>query len=131
VRSSDDFGLVAELLAAADLRNSDFEPVINEAKEGDLVFADPPYTVSHNNNGFQRYNERLFSWEDQRRLASALARAKLRGAMIVATNADHEPVKELYRAKGFTLTTVGRASLIASDSGSRNHFREVIIRGNC
>jgi DNA adenine methylase len=39
---------------------SDFEPLVDEAEAGDLVFADPPYIVGHNNNGFVKYNEKLF-----------------------------------------------------------------------
>lgn len=62
ILDTDDFTAAARLLAAADLRTSDFEPVIDEASEGDFVFADPPYTVSHNNNGFVKYSEKLFSW---------------------------------------------------------------------
>src|SRR5437763_464936 len=45
VLGTDDFEAVARLLAQADLRASDFEPVIDESTTGDFVFADPPYTV--------------------------------------------------------------------------------------
>lgn len=41
-------------LAAADLRVSDFEPLMNQAGPGDVVYCDPTYTVTHNNNGFIR-----------------------------------------------------------------------------
>ena len=53
----------------------------------------PPYTVQHNNNNFIKYNERLFSWDDQLRLKDALVRAKRRGAKIVLTNALHPTVQ--------------------------------------
>lgn len=131
LRATDDFEGAARLLAGADLRTSDFERVINEAAAGDLVFADPPYTVSHNNNGFKRYNEKLFSWADQTRLASALTSASQRGAMVVATNADHESVKQLYEGNEFTVRTVKRTSSVSGSPASRNQFKEVMIRANC
>jgi DNA adenine methylase len=131
LRPTDDFEGIAKLLAAADLRVSDFEAVIDEAGVGDFVFVDPPYTVNHNNNGFMRYNEKLFSWADQGRLAAALTRAHLRGAMVVATNADHESVKQLYWGNGFTLRAVKRASSMSCTAASRKQFQEVIIRANC
>jgi DNA adenine methylase len=131
LRPTDNFEGVAKLLSSSDLRVSDFEAVIDGAGAGDLVFADPPYTVNHNNNGFMRYNEKLFSWADQKRLAAALTRAHRRGAMVVATNADHESVKKLYWGNGFRLRAVERASFMSCNAASRRHFKEVIIRANC
>ena len=77
LRDTDDFAAAARLLMTAELRVSDFEPLIEEAREEDLVFVDPPYTVQHNNNGFVKYNESLFRWSDQERLALTLNRAKV------------------------------------------------------
>ncbi|MFY7808041.1 MAG: DNA adenine methylase, partial [Fimbriimonadaceae bacterium] len=64
-------------LAKASLHCQDFESTIELAGPGDFVYADPPYTVAHNNNGFVKYNEIMFSYEDQRRLAKAAAAAVL------------------------------------------------------
>lgn len=128
VLPTDDFEAIANRLATAELLVSDFEPVIDEAGKGDFVFADPPYTVNHNNNGFIKYNEKLFSWEDQKRLAAALARARDRGVMIVATNADHHSVRRLYWRYGFSLNTVERFSSISCTIDSRKQFKEIIIK---
>lgn len=127
---NDDFEEISRLLANADLQVADFEDLINEAKEDDLVFADPPYTVRHNINGFIKYNENLFSWKDQIRLANALMRARDRGARIVSTNANHSSVRGLYRERGFYLKTVSRFSSISADSINRNQFGELIVLGD-
>jgi len=79
--------------------------MIDGASAGDLIFADPPYTVRHNNNSFIKYNEKLFSWNDQVRLSNCLKRAAQRGALIIATNAHHQSIIELYR-DGWVSTTV-------------------------
>lgn len=128
---TDDFAAASRLLKSADLRVSDFEPVIDAAEEGDFVFADPPYIVGHNNNGFVKYNEILFRWSDQTRLADALVRARERGVKVLATNADHAEVRELYSQRGFTFVTVQRYSSISSASASRKQFQELVIRANC
>jgi len=127
---SDDFKAIAKLLAGAQLRVGDFEALINEAAEGDLVFADPPYTVRHNLNGFIKYNEVLFSWADQERLARALKRAATRGVKIVATNANHNSVRSLYSDWEFTARAVSRFSQVSADGSSRRQFEELVITSN-
>lgn len=124
---TDRFDEVSKLLSVADIRLSDFEPLVDEAREGDFVFADPPYTVRHNLNGFVRYNETLFSWQDQERLAKALIRAKQRGATIVSTNANHSSIRRLYAGHGFRLLTTSRFSSISANSTYRNQFDELIV----
>jgi DNA adenine methylase len=127
ILGNESFKDIATLLEQADIRLADFEVLINEAKAGDFVFADPPYTVRHNLNGFVKYNEKLFSWHDQERLAAALIRARDRGVIIAATNADHPSVHDLYRNNQFSLITTSRFSSISASSSSRKKFNELII----
>jgi DNA adenine methylase len=131
VRDTDDFASIATLLRRAELRVADFETVIDEAIESDLVFADPPYITGHTDNGFVRYNETLFKWSDQQRLARSLARARDRGVKIVATNAAHSAVEGLYRRCGFGFTRVERPSCVSGEVPSRGTFTELVIRANC
>ncbi|WP_211339360.1 DNA adenine methylase [Nocardia mexicana] len=127
VRDTDNFPGVSELLAGAELRHGDFEPLVDEAQPGDLVFLDPPYTVRHNSNGFIKYNEQLFSWDDQERLAKAATRAAERGAHVIVTNANHDTVRKLYPTRAFRSRRVSRFSSISASSESRQHFEELII----
>lgn len=127
--ASDNWIGVSNLLSNAQVRCQDFEATIDEAEYGDLVFADPPYTVKHNLNGFIKYNESLFSWDDQIRLRDSLLRAKRRGAKIFVTNADHASVRELY-SEEFTLTSLKRASVLSGDPAFRGKFSELLITAN-
>lgn len=122
----DDFQQVSDLLQKTTLFNCDFEQLIDMAEEGDLVFVDPPYTVRHNHNAFIKYNEKLFSWDDQDRLAKALFNAKQRGAQILATNAHHQSVRDLY-INNFSTMSVKRNSSISSKVETRNKFNELVI----
>jgi DNA adenine methylase len=123
---TDDFERVHQLLSRARLIGSDFEQVIEMAKSGDLLFVDPPYTTLHSENGFVKYNEKLFSWSDQVRLRDCLTRARQRGVSIIATNADHVSIRKLY-CKGFSIQSLRRASVIASNSHYRQATRELLI----
>jgi len=127
---SDDFESMSRLLASAELVASDFEALIDNACSGDFVFCDPPYTVRHNYNCFRKYNEVLFSWADQERLAHALLRAAERGVKVLCTNANHDSVRLLYDTSLFERRVASRYSRISADNMSRGYYEELIIRAN-
>lgn len=126
IDESEDFESIAKLLSTAQISCCDFEDSIDKAAYGDLIFVDPPYTTAHNFNGFVKYNEDIFTWDDQKRLASSLRRARKRGASIISTNADHESVRSLYR-DDFSLESVSRNTVISGISNGRGKTSELLI----
>jgi len=104
-----------------------FADSLASAKNGDLVYCDPPYTVLHDNNGFLRYNENLFSWADQKRLAEMAEAAADRGACVVVSNARTGHVRALYR--GFQALTVSRTSCVSAHTDSRRKVSEFLFVG--
>lgn len=104
---------------------SDFEEALRGAQSGDLAFLDPPYVTRHNDNGFVDYNETLFSWNDQIRLASLAARLADKGVHVLVTNALHGEVVELY--SGFNVRRIERPSTLASDSTKRGRVEEAVF----
>lgn len=117
---------VANCLRSASIRDADFEEAINRAEAGDFIFADPPYTVMHNNNNFLKYNSNLFSWPDQVKLAAALKKAAARGATFMVSNADHRSVRVLYEDVGI-LHRANRSSVLAADPLRRRRTTELLI----
>ncbi len=107
------------------LRCGDFGANLREVEKGDLVFLDPPYVTRHNDNGFIDYNEQLFSWADQVRLARAARDLADRGAHVLVTNAFHGDVLDLY--EGFNLVTINRASTLASNATKRSRVSEALL----
>ncbi|WP_315806505.1 MULTISPECIES: Dam family site-specific DNA-(adenine-N6)-methyltransferase [unclassified Bradyrhizobium] len=123
---NDNFQLTSRRLKRARLNCCDFELAIDQAEEDDFVFVDPPYTVKHNYNGFLKYNQSIFSWNDQVRLARAIQRATKRGAKILVLNANHESVRELYSGIGVQ-RTLPRSSILAASSNFRTKTHELAI----
>ena len=123
---SDDFCRASILLKGASLIASDFASVISRARPGDLVFADPPYVTAHSQNGFLKYNEKLFSWDDQVRLMECLRNANKNGVQIVATNADTPSIRKLYE-KSFRIRAATRSSVIAASPARRGTSNELVI----
>ena len=86
----------AEVLKSVVLITSDFEPVIDEAASGDIVYCDPTYWNPSGRDSFERYNGQKFSWFDQERLYNAALRAWQRGALVIVSNACSEEIDKLY-----------------------------------
>ena len=123
----DDFQAISAVLQRARLYAQDFEKTILMAKKGDFVYSDPPYTVRHNNNNFVRYNEPIFNWKDQERLASTLTSAANNGAYVMLSNANSECIKELYSESMWSHIVLHRNSVLASDTKNRHETSELLI----
>jgi DNA adenine methylase len=121
-----DLSSCAQALSNAELNACDFAVTMQRAGAGDLVYVDPPYTVRHNVNGFLKYNQTLFSWDDQIRLRDEVVAAHQRGAKVVVSNAAHESVKALYEGVG-EIRSLERASVIAGKASARRKEQEIVV----
>lgn len=121
------FEKYAELLERAEFRVCDFYESITLARGGDLIFADPPYAFTKEENGFTLYNDTWFSWDDQIRLCEALSAAREREADIFAMNAYNKEIIEMYKEKGFHIISISRFSSIAGNPQKRQEQMEILI----
>lgn len=115
-----------EALSNATIKHGDFYDIIDNVFPGDLVFLDPPYTVSHNLNGFIKYNEKIFSLDDQIRLAKLIDEIKQKGAFYILTNAAHKTIEKIFD-KGDRKLILNRASLIGGLKSTRGQTSEFIF----
>lgn len=125
--STDNFESISKCLSKCEILCQDFERTIRMARKNDFIFVDPPYTVNHNLNGFIKYNEKIFSWNDQIRLRDVLLEATNRGVLITMTNADHQSIRELYKNHGI-IEKVSRSSVISGNPRYRNITTEIVIK---
>ena len=116
---------VSGALRGAVLRQGDFEQTLVTAACGDFVYLDPPYASLHARNGFRQYNQRLFGWHDQVRLASVAVELARSGCSVVVSNAHDEEILELYQ--GFLHRVVSRHSVLAANPRSRRTTTELVI----
>jgi DNA adenine methylase len=117
---------VSERLQKADIYAGDFAECLENVYSGDLVFLDPPYTVSHNYNGFVKYNQKLFSWKDQTRLSEVVDEIKRKGALYILTNAAHPSIDKLFD-KGDMRIVTSRKNAIGGRSASRGTATEYMF----
>ncbi|MDR1727053.1 MAG: Dam family site-specific DNA-(adenine-N6)-methyltransferase [Acidobacteriota bacterium] len=108
----------SELLKKAKIECLDYKTLLaNEAREGDLIFLDPPYLPTSEHSDFKRYTKEQFYEEDHVELAAEVQRLKHLGCHIVLTNSNHPLVHELYA--GNTLDVVQTKRYINCRGGSR------------
>jgi DNA adenine methylase len=116
---------VTEAIKGTKIMAADFESAVSTAKPGDFIYFDPPYTVAHGNNGFIKYNAKIFSWADQERLAETACRLKRKGCRLIISNAHHPSIYKLYRS--FQSHVIERHSIMAASSEYRRAVREVLF----
>jgi len=113
-------------LQGVELHGRSFEISLGDVGEGDLVFMDPPYTVAHNNNGFVKYNQHLFSFEDQKLLAKSIKEISDKGAMFILTNAAHSSIDDLFSPLGRKIK-VSRKNSIGGLKAGRGRVDEFVF----
>jgi len=120
-----DIVAAASALESATLRHAEFGDVLPDAGRGDVVYADPPYTTRGQDNGFVRYNEVLFKWDDQERLAREAKRAATRGALVVVSGLWHPDLLRLYQ--GWWALRISRSSRVSRSPAGRRLVREAVL----
>lgn len=117
----------SETLAGTDLFQGDFDEVRKSVSAGDFVFLDPPYTVSHNNNGFVKYNQKLFCHSDQLRLRDLVEHLERVGAWYVLTNAAHVSIAEIFDGVTGRRVELSRISRVGGKEAPRGRFSEYLF----
>ncbi|MBP1631501.1 MAG: adenine methylase Dam [Bacteroidetes bacterium] len=117
---------VSKHLKNSQIKHQDFKDSITDIKANDLVFLDPPYTVTHNSNGFIHYNKKLFSLKDQYNLSDTIKTIKEVGAYYILTNAAHQTIRDIFN-NGDRMYEIDRASLIGGKNAKRGNYAELIL----
>jgi DNA adenine methylase len=113
-------------LARVRLLVRDFDEVVGDAREGDLVYFDPPYVPLSDTSDFTAYVPGGFGPRDQERLASVVHALHERGVLVMLSNSDAPVVRDLYAR--YRIDVVSAARSINSRANRRGKIAEVIVR---
>jgi DNA adenine methylase len=119
IRYTRDFAPYREALAAWTFTHGDIESI--PLAPSDFVYADPPHDVP-----FTQYASGGFSWDDQVRVATRLAK---HGGPVVLVNQATPRIEELYRGFDYELQYLEAPRRI-SCTGDRTRAREVLATRN-
>jgi len=114
----------SRVLANTDIRNSDFEYILDEAKEGDLVYFDPPYEPMSSTAYFTDYSADGFGQGDQNRLLNVAQELDQKGVNILLSNSG--VMYEMYDDADFYVEVEGATRSINSDGENRDKVDEIV-----
>lgn len=116
----------SDALDGVEIFNEDFEYVVDEAEEGDLVYFDPPYEPVSTTSSFVEYHNSAFGQEEQQRLADKAVELHNKGVNVVMSNSP--PMEELYHGLDeFEIRGVGARRSINSNAEDRGEVKEIIV----
>ncbi len=87
----------AQKAQRATFEQGDFEKAFSQAKSGDVIYCDPPYSPINRTASFTAYAGNTFTDDDQARLVSCAETVKKQGIPTLISNHYVDFTKELYK----------------------------------
>jgi len=102
-----------------------YQLALEQAKENDFVYLDPPYQPVNATSSFTNYTHEGFSENDQKLLAKVFSVLTERGCKIVLSNSDTPLIHSLY--SGFNIEQIKVSRTISCIGEKRKGSTELII----
>lgn len=118
---------VHHYLQANEIRflNGDFADAVSQAKQGDLVYFDPPYDPVSDTASFTGYSLDGFGRPEQMRLKTVMDDLTTRGCHVILSNSSTAFICDLYR--DYNIVTVAATRAINRDADGRGRVDEVLV----
>ncbi len=113
--------------ANIELRHTDFEVAVADAKPGDFIYFDPPYDPASSTASFTGYDLNGFGKEEQRRLKQCIDDLRDRRCKVLLSNADTPFIRNLYQGYCETFVGVGATRAINSKADRRGKVDEILV----
>jgi len=118
---------VSIALQQINIHNTSYEIVLDTAKQGDLVYFDPPYVPVSDTSNFTSYQSSGFSIDDQYRLRDVCVELTRRNVYVILSNSDTEQVRDLFSPYAFEVGEVLANRAINCNGKQRGKMTELII----
>lgn len=127
--------MAAGALAAPNvsIRRAAFDRVLDDAREGDFVYFDPPYAPLSATANFRGYTGRSFSGRDQQRLQQVMIELARRHVQVVLSNSTAPEVTQLFernaeaQAAGLTAWRFPARRAVNSRADRRGAVQELVV----
>jgi DNA adenine methylase len=116
---------VSERLQGAVITHTDYRNALEEVKQGDLVYLDPPYIPLNLSSSFSKYAKDDFTIENQMELSSQISDLTERSAAVILSNSDTPETREIF-GPNLNLFQIDAARAISAKASSRGTVKEII-----
>ncbi len=116
--------LFAEFATDADFRSEDFVSVMQQARRGDVVYCDPPYTPLSKTANFVSYGAEVFSYDRHLELVDIAKKLRKKGVFVAISNHDSAATQKLYH--GARIYTFKVQRYISCKGNNRGKASELI-----
>ena len=118
----------SRVLRNLEIYNTDFSYVLDKAKEGDLVYFDPPYQPISQTASFTDYSKEGFTYKDQIRLRDVCLELHRRGVYFILSNSSAPEIVKLYKdIPEFDIIIVKAKRVINSKADRRGPVDEILV----
>lgn len=115
----------ADTMSSATLRCCDFEPTVNDCRNDDFLYLDPPYALCAEFRSGE-YGPGCFSEHDFERFIAAVQNADSRGVKILISYGDSEFMRDAFRTWNLSEISVRRN--VAGFASARKNATELLFR---
>ena len=110
-----------------------YERALDQARDGDFIYLDPPYAPLNATSRFTAYTAGGFGRDAQSALQRLVIDVAARGALVLLSNSRAPEIRQLYarsvsaRGAGLRATTVAARRAINARASGRGEIREYLI----
>jgi DNA adenine methylase len=126
-RDEENLRAVSSALQGINIQCGLFEMVLDQAKEGDFVYFDPPYAPLSQTANFTSYHANGFSSSDQNRLRDVCEELTRQNVNVMVSNSDTELIRSAYSSGCFVIHAVRAIRAINSNGARRGRITELIV----
>lgn len=112
----------------ARLSGRHFGEALDRAREGDLVYMDPPYSPASSTAKFTQYTNGGFGDDDQSELCNVFEELTARGCKVLLSNSDTPFIRKLYARHMRNAVRIEAARAINCNPARRKGHTELLIR---
>jgi len=112
-------------LQSCEITYGDYKDTLVNVRQGDIVFLDPPYSISEN-KGYTRYTTSKFQMEEQFVLREYIESIKKIGAKYILTNEYNDNVITCFNELNDRSIVATRKSVVSRTIEDRVKYNEVI-----
>lgn len=116
----------SKLLQGVDLAAMHYKNILDDVKQDDFIYLDPPYYPLSDTSNFTSYQKDVFLEDEQKELAEFFKNLDEKNCNVMLSNSDHPFIHGLYDE--FDIEMVKARRMISCDAEGRGAINEVVVR---